>query len=105
MEYRGQWRSPCSFHGQLLPVNEHLHLLVPTQPREIPGGNNKKEKKGALQSLRIQGVSERRDQLYLQCTLYRAQGETGHYETGLSPFPNPRSEVLACYAAQPTVML
>lgn len=46
MEYRGQWRSPCPFHGQLLPVNEHLHLLVPTQPREIPGGNNKKEKRG-----------------------------------------------------------
>lgn len=56
MVYKGQWRSPCSFHhGQLLPVNEHLHLLVPIQPREIPGGNNKKEKNGHCNLLEFEG--------------------------------------------------
>lgn len=89
MEYRGQWRSPCSFHGQLLPVNEHLHLLVPTQTREIPGGNNKKEKKGHCNLLEFKGsVREGTNCISsAHCTELREKQDTMRQVSLLFPTP------------------
>lgn len=62
--------SPCSFHcSQPLPVNYHLHLLVPIQPKERPG-RNKQTNRDRHQNLLEFEASMRRDLLYHQFTLY-----------------------------------
>lgn len=106
MGYKGQWKSPCSFHhGQLLPVNEHLHLLVPIQPRETPAGNTKKEKKGHCNLLEFEGSVREGTNCIPSAhgTEYWEKQDTMRQVSLL--FPTPRSEVLTCYAAQPTVTL
>lgn len=42
---------PSHFHhGQPLPANQHLHLLVPTQPEGIPGENKNQGHHNLLES-------------------------------------------------------